>query len=86
MMSRTQVAAVRFMEELDQTLSKRGTIIESALKCNVTRPEAFSNLIMQKANAEKESVMMNFSQQMSSQSKAESKSIEAKGIRDLQEL
>ena len=46
MMSRTQVAAVRFMEELDQTLSKRGTIIESALKCNVTRPEAFSNLIM----------------------------------------
>lgn len=73
------------MEELAQSLSTKGVIIEKVMLKEMTLPESLSKSIELKAQAEQESARMEFVLTREKQ-EAERKAIEAGGIADFQRI
>jgi len=75
----------RLRDELSEKLEPRGIVVEDVLLKNVVLPEALTQSIQEKAQAEQESARMEFVLRKESQ-EAKRKSIQAEGIADFQRI
>ncbi len=80
-----ELLAQQITKNLEQIVNKRGIIVENAPLRQIVLPTGLTRSIEEKLQAEQESQRMSFILQKESQ-EAERKRIEAKGIKDFQEI